>query len=105
MLVTLSPFDGVYWCPAQLRTFVCLRRCDGDGVWLPLDSLIGHWDFLTGRVVRVRVLDGFGPGGPRGPKYDQIRRSTNRDADTGACYWRSFAVRGVDWLPRPMAHS
>lgn len=103
-LVTVSPFD-LYWSPKEQRTFALISR-DGDaGLWLPLPALVGHWEFYTGRIAGLRVIDGWGPAGEDTPKYEQIWPTCRRDEDTGQTYYRSDRSLLRYRRPEPMSHT
>lgn len=106
MRVTVDPFDGLYWSPYDECTYVCLSRVDLEGLWLPVDALIGHWHWFTGDILGARIVRGYGPSGVCGPVCEQIWPSPDVDPDTGRRYWRSDRGRYCYWWhPDRLAYS
>lgn len=103
LVVTVAPFD-LYWCPRELCTFARITEWEGEGLWLPVRDLIGHWQFFTGCIAGARILDGYEGDMPY-PKCCQIWPSCEHDPDTGKRFWRSDRGRLLARLPQPMAHT
>lgn len=104
MRLTVDPWP-LYWSSHDLCTYACISRVGMEGLWLPVRSLVGHWNWFTGDIAGVRILDGWGPSGMPYPKYEQIWPSNSVDPDTGVTYWRSDRGRLCYWRKDPMAHT